>query len=148
MQQHNCEKTGLLCCLEVEFLSLPSSSIVIFASCAAPFSSMCSTQAVNSSQKSQLCCNCLFPRCALTLKGRGFLYLWASQEFHGIDYFIENGSMCLISVEVLLNFFPHNSVLSFCIPIGSLLCLTMLSQSCVCRPVFERFQTGHREGIS
>jgi hypothetical protein len=36
--------------------------------CAAPFSSTCSTQSNNNSQKLRLCCGCQFPWCALALK--------------------------------------------------------------------------------
>jgi hypothetical protein len=38
-----------------------------FLNFAAPFSNMCSTQAVNNSRKLQLCCGCQFPWCALAL---------------------------------------------------------------------------------
>jgi hypothetical protein len=44
----------MLCCLEVEFLSLSESCVAVSSICAAPFSNMCSTQADNNSQKLQL----------------------------------------------------------------------------------------------
>jgi hypothetical protein len=62
-----CEKTGLLSCLGVEFLSLSASCISISSVCAAPVSSMCSTQSDNNSRKLRLRCGCRFPWCDLAL---------------------------------------------------------------------------------
>jgi hypothetical protein len=67
MRQCNCEKTGMLRCLETEFLSLSMSCIAVSSICAAPFSNMGSTQADNSSWKLQFHCGCQFPWCALIL---------------------------------------------------------------------------------
>jgi hypothetical protein len=55
MRQPNCEKTGTLRCLEVEFLSLYASCVAVSSISAAPFSNVCSTKADNNSQN----CGCV-----------------------------------------------------------------------------------------
>jgi hypothetical protein len=67
MRQHHYEKTSMLRCLEVEFLSLSMSCVAVSSICAAPFSNMCSTQADNNSRKFWLRCSCKFLWCALPL---------------------------------------------------------------------------------
>jgi hypothetical protein len=57
------QKTGMLRCLEVEFLSLSASCFAVSSICAAQFSNMCSTN----SRKLQLRCGCQFPWCATAL---------------------------------------------------------------------------------
>jgi hypothetical protein len=61
----------MLCCLEVEFLSLSESCVAVSSICVAPFSNMCSTRA-NSFRKLQLRCGCQFPWCALGLMPHWF----------------------------------------------------------------------------
>jgi hypothetical protein len=68
MRQRNCEKTGMLCWLEVEFLSLTAISVAVSLTGAAPFTNMCSTQADNNSRKSRLLCGCQFLWYAIGLK--------------------------------------------------------------------------------
>jgi hypothetical protein len=58
----------MLRCLEVDFLSLSASYVVVSSICATPFSNMCSTQADNSSWKLRFHCGCQFPWCALAIR--------------------------------------------------------------------------------
>jgi hypothetical protein len=57
----------MLRCLEVEFFSLSASCVAISLLCAAPFSSMCSTQSNTNSRKLRLRYGCQFLWCALAL---------------------------------------------------------------------------------
>jgi hypothetical protein len=83
-RQRNSEKTGMLLCLEVEFLSLSASCVAVSSICAAPFSNMCSTQADISSRKFRLHCGCQFPWCALALRVCSLVINWftCTQEYY------------------------------------------------------------------
>jgi hypothetical protein len=54
MLQRNCDKTGMLRCLEIEFLYLSANYVAVSSIWAAPFSNMCSTRADKNSGKLQL----------------------------------------------------------------------------------------------
>jgi hypothetical protein len=105
-------RSGLPCCLEVEFLSLPHSWVAVSSICAVPFSSMYSTQVDNNSRKLWLCCCCQFPWCALPLTFSSFTKVLLSwqlplKQFIPLYRYLVCCKLINFVVKIFPNFIPE-----------------------------------------